>query len=297
MKVVVIMSTYNGETFLKEQIESVLHQSNISIKLLVRDDGSKDSTTDILNQYKDRSLLEWYSGPNLGPAKSFLDCLAKAPDAEYYAFCDQDDVWDTDKLSFAIEKIKGDDIPAMYCSDTLLVDKDLYVIRKGNIYVEGSFMESLISNPVTGCTMVINKTLRDLVLKYKPLVIDMHDWWIYRICMAVNGYFYFDKKSHIRYRQHSNNVIGGRSSKWSKIKRRIKYFLRPSDGIRYQMAKELYYGFYEMMPVENKSILDSIFRYKDSYLNTLNLLFNRKYELKSRSLSSRFKKAIILRKF
>lgn len=271
VKVAVIMSTYNGERFLKEQIESVLQQTDVSIELIVRDDGSKDSTPQILDEYKDKSLLDWYSGPNVGPAKSFFDCLSNAPDAEYYAFCDQDDIWDPDKLHVAIESIKKSKVPSLYCSNTLLVSSNMEIIRKSNYNVIGNFVESLMSNPVTGCTCVINKQLRDIVLQKIPFELDMHDWWLYRVCMAFNGYFYFDKTPHIRYRQHENNVIGGIFSKKKEIRHHLYVLTHQTGGLRYKMSKILY-DYYPDISKQNKDILTRVINYKKNIRGKLKLI-------------------------
>lgn len=100
--VTVLMSTYDGENFLRDQIESILNQEDVYVHLIVRDDGSKDRTINILEEYQSRGKLEWYSGKNLGSARSFLNLVSKSPDNEYYAFSDQDDVWFSKKLKRAI---------------------------------------------------------------------------------------------------------------------------------------------------------------------------------------------------
>ena len=100
MRVAVLMSTYNGEKYLNEQIDSILSQSgNFELSLLVRDDGSTDETINILNKYQNLGKLKWYSGKNLGPGKSFIDLLYKTHGYDYYAFSDQDDVWMTGKIA------------------------------------------------------------------------------------------------------------------------------------------------------------------------------------------------------
>ena len=108
-RVIVLMSTYNGEKYLRNQIESLLRQVDVEIEILVRDDGSKDGTLGILEEYKNSreysGKLSYYVGPNVGPAKSFLDLIKHAPEAEYYALCDQDDTWLPDKLKIAVEAI------------------------------------------------------------------------------------------------------------------------------------------------------------------------------------------------
>ena len=110
----VLLSTYNGARYLREQLDSLLSQENVDIKILVRDDGSTDDTIKILNEYQNRGLLAWYTGPNMRPAKSFLNLLIQSPESEVYAFCDQDDVWKPEKMYMAVCQLKtvSTDIPA-----------------------------------------------------------------------------------------------------------------------------------------------------------------------------------------
>lgn len=297
MKITILMSTYNGSKFLNEQIESLRNQIDVRASIIVRDDGSTDNTIDILETYQKQGVLKWYTGQNLRPAKSFMNLLFGAPDSEYYAFSDQDDVWMPEKLSIAIEKIKDIQGPALYCSDTLLVDSFLQILRPGGIKADGTFVESLISNPVTGCTMVFNKALRDIVCQYQPQTIDMHDWWIYRICMAVDGSFVFDTVPHIQYRQHENNVIGGQGSKWHRFMRHLNYFLHPTEGIRFTMAKELQKGFSPLLSDENKKVLDMITSYKDSIIKTFILANSPIMKISSKTTLNTFKKAVLLHKY
>lgn len=295
--IAVLMSTYNGERFLREQIDSVLTQKNVDVHLFVRDDGSSDETLNILNEYSEKKMLEWYSDVNMGPAKSFLKLLYNIGNYDFFAFCDQDDVWLPTKLYEAIETINNENSPALYCSDTMLVDANLTPIRKANLTAKGNFFESLVSNPVTGCTMVINKKLRDLVVKYKPSVIDMHDWWIYRVCMAVDGYFYFDKTPHILYRQHDNNVVGGISSKKKKYKKRIQSLFDNNGGIRYHMAEMLYRGYAEYLKIENKEILEKFVCYRNSLAARFRLAQYVKTQPVSRHFRNKLIAAILSGKF
>ena len=102
-KVCVLMSTYNGEKYLKEQIDSILKQKGVKVNLLVRDDGSTDNTLSLLEEYKKKGLLDYCCGSNMKPARSFMELLSIAPDSDYYAFSDQDDYWEHDKLFNAVK--------------------------------------------------------------------------------------------------------------------------------------------------------------------------------------------------
>ena len=118
-KVLVLMSTYNGEKYLRIQIESILAQKDVCVSLLVRDDGSSDATTLILDEYAKEGKLTWYSGKNIRPAQSFFDLLFNAPESEYIALSDQDDFWLPEKVYKGCEKVMKmpEDKPCMYCSN------------------------------------------------------------------------------------------------------------------------------------------------------------------------------------
>ena len=130
--VCVLMSTYNGEKYLQEQLDSIINQVGVNVRILVRDDGSTDSTTDILNNYKREGYLDWYSGTNLKSARSFMDLVNRAPESEYYAFSDQDDYWLPTKLQVAVNVLKSADSrkSALYYSRTTLVDENLLPIKQ-----------------------------------------------------------------------------------------------------------------------------------------------------------------------
>ena len=212
-KVCVLLSTYNGEKYIKEQLESLYSQEGVSLSLLVRDDGSVDSTCAVLDAEQAAGRLVWYTGKNLKPAFSFWNLLQKAPDAPFYAFCDQDDVWDNDKLKVAVDKLaSAGDAPALYFCQTRLVDASLNEIESVKISPLLTYDEALIYHFVTGCTMVINSAMREILLRYTPEFIRMHDIWIYNVAQAVGAKVFFDSIPHISYRQHGGNVIGQANS-------------------------------------------------------------------------------------
>ena len=125
-RVVVLLSTYNGERFLEEQLESIVAQKGVTPIIIVRDDGSTDNTCKILDKWQKKNALRWYNGPNMGPARSFLNLLRDSDDEDYYAFSDQDDYWLPEKLDVAISKLAPyKDEPALYFCQTQLVDKNL----------------------------------------------------------------------------------------------------------------------------------------------------------------------------
>ena len=124
INVAVVMSTYNGQRFLRKQIDSIMNQKRIAVSLYIRDDGSKDNTVSIIKKYKENNI-HLIKGQNVGVGNSFMNCLYSAPrNFDYYCFADQDDIWDEDKISTAIDKIKDVMHPALYCSNQRLVDAE-----------------------------------------------------------------------------------------------------------------------------------------------------------------------------
>lgn len=270
----VLLSTYNGEKYLEEQLNSLISQIDIHVDILVRDDGSKDHTIDILNKWKYNGYLSWYRGNNLKPAKSFLDLVYRAQTYDYYAYCDQDDVWDIDKLKIAVDEIKkySNRKETLYCSTLRVVDKKLEFLYIKEIRSKYSLGESLIRNNVVGCTMVFNKKLLDTLRLYRPEYIEMHDSWTYRVCSAVGGNIIIDCKPHISYRQHENNVIGSNTDKISRIINRIKSMLMNRNHVCWKTSRELLQGYEKIMCEHNKKLLRKILNYDKSFRNKIILI-------------------------
>ncbi|MED4447569.1 MAG: glycosyltransferase family 2 protein [Bacillota bacterium] len=273
----VLMSTYNGEKYIDEQIDSLIAQEGVNIRILVRDDGSNDKTITKLKKWEKEGVLKWYSGGNLKPALSFMDLVKKAPKADYYAFCDQDDYWHKDKLKVAVSMLEelNNNKPALYFSNKQLVDSNLVPIKTTKQRPKLSLGSALIINPVTGCTLTINHALLEVIRKYDNTNLYMHDAWIYRVCMALDGNVVFDEKPHIDYRQHENNVIGGTSSISKKYKRRIKNVLIQRNHIREKDAKELIKGYSDSISLENLETIKKVAFYRKSLKNKLDLVFDK----------------------
>jgi len=279
--VAVLMSTYNGEKYLQEQIDCVLNQKDVKITLLIRDDGSKDGTLAMLQQYAEKyENVSWYQNTNLGPAKSFLDLVVNAPEADYYAFCDQDDYWDEDKLACAVEKLKDfpSDKPALYYSNLRVVDQDLVFYRMAHSipHVQKNRYSVLAEPVATGCTMVFNKTTVQLVRRQLPEYCSMHDAWVYMICLLLGNVVY-DFDGHISYRQHGNNVIGT-ALKQSIISRYWHRFVRLFDRTlqpRYKNAINFYNCYGDLLSTEDRKKVEKMVHYKDSLWKRLKLLVDK----------------------
>lgn len=223
-KVCVVLSTYNGEKYIREQIDSVLAQSYSNIELLVRDDGSRDATVDIVEEYCNRhNNVRMYKGDNLGVTLSFYDLLKNVPeDAEYIALCDQDDVWFVDKIEAAIKAIASINGPALYCEKPMLVDEKLKPL-KDNIQRHRpkiTFGNAIIENVCTGCTVVFNRALYDIINGKWPKHSLIHDWWIYQVAVCF-GKVVYNETPHIYYRQHGGNQIGQDNNRLELMKHQI----------------------------------------------------------------------------
>lgn len=237
--VCVLMSTYNGEKYLKEQVDSILNQKDVNVSLLIRDDGSVDETLNIISEYEQNdNRIKCYTGDNVGASKSFFDLIWNVPlEYDYYALSDQDDVWFDNKLSVAIESIEQNKGRLkMYCSKVVVTDKDLNPIENytDTIY-KPSFGNSLIENIVTGCTVVMNKEFLAMLRSFKkPEKQYMHDWWLYKMATCYGALIY-DTNKYMFYRQHGNNTIGlsdgiiGRVKRFKSNASKIKSYVREQN--------------------------------------------------------------------
>ena len=258
--IAIIMGTYNGEKYIKEQIDSILAQDYAGWKLFIFDDGSKDNTEKIVNEYvKDYpdKISFRKNKINFGAAGNFFNGIKEAatklaPEAEYFCFSDQDDVWVKDKLSRSLAKINQieDDKPALVFSDVAITDKNLTITAASYFEAEKvdrtrvSLNYLLMENKLIGGTVMINKALVGLELRaeesglvpYKKA--KMHDWWFGLIAAGLGKIGYVEDFTEY-YRQHENNVVGGenftsyfkaRISKMHENRMRIRENIAQGEG-------------------------------------------------------------------
>lgn len=226
----ILLSTFNGERHLEEQLRSFDRQSYRNIHVIVRDDGSRDGTISILKEWAHATSLKTaiVVEENCGARDSFFRLLQWAPSLGTALFSDQDDVWHPDKVARAVERLgrSGGRRPELYCSRLNLVDKTLQRVGKSPLWPQApSFENALVENIATGCTCAMNSAAVD-VFRNSPKVQNaiMHDWWIYLGVSAV-GTVIYDPEPRIDYRVHANNVVGLPTSKvswtFSKLKRQL----------------------------------------------------------------------------
>lgn len=256
MNIQILMSTYNGEMYLRTQLDSIVHQTLQPDSLLIRDDGSTDRTLEILEEYsREYSWISYYSGLNQGVQRSYFDLIARSDEkAQYFAFADQDDEWMPDKLKHAVKCLTGmgndEREPALYCGAQNLVDEKLEPLHvtTGWIVKRPSFGNALVQNICTGCTAVVNRVLMDLVKENLPMMpqrVIMHDWWLY-LAAECFGKTYYDANAYISYRQHSGNAAGAMITRRDILKYRLGQ-LRKRRGEIYEQVEEFYECFYERL--------------------------------------------------
>ena len=298
VKVCVLMSTYNGEKYIEEQINSILNQKgNFEIDILVRDDGSSDNTIKILNNYQKEGKLLWYKGENLRVAKSFIDLIFTVESRyDYYAFSDQDDWWYENKIQSAIEKMK-DSIPCVYYSNPELVDKNLNPIGK-KVYKKEPYnnFESIICGVnAIGCSMVFNSKLIKTIKMYeKPNNIDMHDAYISRVCASIKGEIVYDDNSYMKYRLHGKNVVGVQLRTSNKIKSFIKDIIYKRDISISEMARDILRVYSAEIPIENQKWLNKVSNYKKSLLSRIFLALSPKIKYSSLRIKIIIRMSIML---
>ncbi len=278
-KVQVLLSTYNGEKYIREQLDSILGQKNVDVSLLIRDDGSTDSTLSLIQDYcSNNSNIKLIKGYNIGACKSFFE-LFKAADTgyDYYALADQDDYWYEDKLHVACSTLGNIDSkenrPLLYCCEADITDENLNISHNSDDKnhrdnsqtafpaKKPGFGNALIENIARGGSVVFNPALLDMVRIDAPADCYMHDWWLYLIATCL-GKAVHDNKAYYKYRQHKDNVLGASTSRLGIIKRRLNQSKTNKGHVSKQaIAFENHY----QVPDKKKIQLDVITRYRSSF--------------------------------
>lgn len=261
----ILLSTYNGEKYLREQLDSLFAQTNNDFKVLIRDDCSNDKTFKIIEEYKniysDKIQIIDNKGINLGSSRSFFELLRHSS-SEFVFFCDQDDIWITDKLNLLMRFYNENrfcfDKPVLIHTAATVVDKHLNILKEQTVFfnknkcgMEHSLIWQIFQNDVTGCTVMINSAMRDIVnnIDFLQCEIIQHDWFLALIAYLSNAKFYLPVET-VKYRQHEGNVVG---VKCKGVFSRIH--LKVLKGISYKyydhVATLLKYNFIEDTKVKN----------------------------------------------
>ena len=218
----VLLATYNGAKYLEPFLDSLAKQKDVDIHLIVSDDGSTDSTLEIVHRYKRNfprvTVLE---GPKKGPMNNFF-FLLRSSQADYIALADQDDIWAEDHLTKSINRITDFELPALSFS---AVEEFTAGTGTGKIWPSADqvpeFPSALFENIARGCTFVMNAPARELVNLNEPVKAIMHDWWIFLLVLLYGNTVYCPDPE-VQYRLHEDNFIGVNNHRWHRFLRTLR---------------------------------------------------------------------------
>lgn len=304
-KVQVLLSAYNGEQYISEQIQSILNQTHAAVSILIRDDGSTDKTMELLDQWVTThpDKIKLIKGTNVGVVSSFFELLRAADaEADYYCFCDQDDVWLDHKIEHAISRLDSSiytEVPAMVFTSTYLTDDELN--RKGAWpkppAQEPSFFNALYENIAIGATITMNRSARNLFINSQSVdsqKVLMHDWWFYLLVSAF-GTVIYDNKPSMLYRQHNNNVVGGSNSIVGKLKSKWASFKRHTGkDLLHKQASEFDRIYGSRLTGEQKEQLDLFLATRTRFMDRLRYARKSKLYRQSKAESLLFKFFILI---
>ena len=274
-KVAVVMSTYNGEKYVREQLDSILNQTYKNIEIIVRDDGSKDNTVHIIKEYQEKySNIKLVIGKNLGFIKSFFELL-KITESDYYAYADQDDIWIENKIELAVNLLDELDNskPNMAFGNSDYYDENMNLIGEGEKNRKFSFNRALFECIGQGMTMTINKKTRDYIVNNPPNNCFFHDWWTYLICMGLGNVAYSNVTT-VKYRRFKKNATSEGQGYIRLLMWRIKNLLLNNGikDVKRQMInyKEIYY---DDLKEEDKKVLELFSNEKYNFFISLKKAF------------------------
>lgn len=268
--VAVIMATYNGEKYLREQIESILNSSYQDFEIFIYDDGSTDNTLKLISEYEKlypSKIHIHQNEKNLGVCINFLRAVSMTT-MDYIMLCDQDDVWKPDKIAKTLKRMKnmesrfGKNLPLAVFTDADIVDENLNIINKsffGYNHLDPSktdLAHILMENKLIGCTVMINSSVRKLLHNYPlPINAKFHDWWIALITSSMGKIGYINERT-LYYRQHSSNIVGG-SGFFSYVKNRLANFGKQKEALicLYRQADEFLNIYSPILSPDSKKLI------------------------------------------
>lgn len=271
MRVNVLMSTYNGEKYVAEQIDSILNQTYEDIRLYIRDDGSTDGTVEVLKRYAKEPRVSVYEGKNVGYGPSFLRLLHKVSEGDYWAFSDQDDYWMPDKIERAVKTLADFDdssdskLPLMYFHNFEVTDEELNRVSVYNNMIPGySFQMAITECLHMGFATVINASLREKMLHGNISKIISHDWWA-ELCVMEFGEVITDDYIGAKHRRLKKSVSS--SSLIARFKWLKKAFAGNSEIA--SISKRFLYTFGEELTKRDRRILSLFVSNKYSFGKSL----------------------------
>lgn len=271
-KIQILLSTYNGETYLREQLDSYLKLEGAEkTRVLIRDDGSTDHTPEILREYALKYGFEVIIGDNVGVNESMFWLFTHCDlSCDYYALSDQDDVWMREKLKTAVSYLRNfdDSKPTMFASCSEIVDKELNFMGSSTIPTKGiSFYNAMVQNVTPGHTQVFNKAMMLEVIEKGVSEVHVIDWWLYLVATGI-GEIAFDREYTVKHRQHGNNAVGYDLYFWKKFVTRLKK-VRADKGNGISLQLRAFYNRYGQVLIEEQK------REVERYFSSQRNLFQR----------------------
>lgn len=280
MKIAILMSTYNGQKYVDEQLKSLSNQTlKDDMTVYIRDDGSVDDTVKIVESWMTKLNIVLYKGDNIGPANSFWNLFMNSEiQGDYYAFCDQDDIWDENKIQKGVEALENfNSDAALWCSNCRLIDADSIVIDE-KMYKQQltfSIISQLVSGTIQGCAMMFNNSLRKYVYGKKITKFPMHDYVMITYAIAA-GRVIYDSTPSFSYRIHSNNVVANEGK--SKIKHITdsvnKWFSKEHIYENSSFAKRILEDNIDYLDQETVDYINNLVNCKKSFAHRLKIVKN-----------------------
>jgi glycosyltransferase involved in cell wall biosynthesis len=280
MKISVVMATYNGERYLRGQLDSIIKQTLKPDEVIVCDDSSADSTVEILEQYRIDHQIKFYVNKNrLGLIKNFKNAVSRVKEGNYIALSDQDDVWFLDKLEKCAKALKAIDqfnIPCMVHSDLLYVDAKDNIIspsfRKtlGQHKYAQNLQTLLYGNFVNGCTSLFNPALREGFLAMPDQITLNHDGWMALLAFTFGKVAYLNEPL-VKYRKHDSNASIDNSKQVNNrfvttLKQLVKASQKSDDFLKAQLdtVAQFYECYRADMPEEKRKIFEEFLKLKNA---------------------------------
>lgn len=266
----ICLASYNGEKYLKEQLDSLVEQTYKNMEIIIQDDCSSDNSVQIISSYNDILDIKLIiNDKNIGYIKNFESTLKRAT-GEYIAICDQDDIWEKDKLQILIDNIENN---SLIYSDSLLIDENANSINKtlskklkNNFINSNNALNFLYDNCVSAHAMLFNKELLKYIFPFPKYI--YFDQWIAANAADLNGVKYIDIPL-IKYRQHSSNTLGNKSKNQDSFKVKIDKKIDKKIDANSQMLKNVI-EFQELKPLAktNQAILKQLENFYSDFDNS-----------------------------
>lgn len=269
--IAVLMCSHFGERFIESQLDTIFKQTRTDWRLWISDDHSSDRTLEILEAYRKNwgdERLSIRLGPGRGFCANFLS-LTCAPDigARYYAYADQDDLWDEDKLATGARWLDSiaPDTPALYCARTRIIDEAGRLRGHSPLFSRSEgFRNALVQSIAGGNTMMFNNPARRLLMEAgSEIDVQTHDWWAYIVVTACGGRVYYDPRATVGYRQHPDNLVGSNASVRGRVLRASRMLKGRFRGMNDRNIAALKRIAHRMTP-ENLQVLDAFERARDA---------------------------------